>query len=264
MNSPGSKLRSLREKLGLTMGDVEAASERLARKHNNEAYLITPGRLSDFETKGAIPSIFRLYSLAIIYRREFGDLLSWFGVDLNQITSDLEVSKPARTHFSEVLPKTGELKNQVRIDPRLDPRRTSTFAPLIEPWGPLSAGYLQHLSKKNYAYGYIGTDDVTMNPILPPGSFIQIDESQKRVLGAGWRSEYERPIYLIQTRDGYVCSWCTHAGDELVILPHPLSPVAPRILGARDADIIGQVVGAGIRLDGSRVAKDPATNREDQ
>src|SRR5437899_864691 len=79
MKSASSKLRNAREKLGLTMGDVEAASQRLASKHTNEAYLITPGRLSDFETKGAIPSIVRLYSLAIIYRREFGELLSWFG-----------------------------------------------------------------------------------------------------------------------------------------------------------------------------------------
>lgn len=44
-----SKLRNVHEKLGLTMGDVEAASQRLAHKHSNEAYLITPGRLSDFE-----------------------------------------------------------------------------------------------------------------------------------------------------------------------------------------------------------------------
>ena len=48
---PGPNLRTLREKLGLTMGDVETASGRLARKYNNEEYLITTSRLSDFETK---------------------------------------------------------------------------------------------------------------------------------------------------------------------------------------------------------------------
>jgi transcriptional regulator with XRE-family HTH domain len=252
MKSAGFKLRNLREKLGLTMGEVEAASQRLARKHNNEAYLITPGRLSDFETKGAIPSIVRLYSLAIIYRREFGELLSWFGVDLNEVASDLEVSKPPKTHFSEALPTAWELKNQVRIDPDLDPRRTSTFAPLIEPWGPLSAGYLQQLPTKRHSYGYIGMEDFTMYPLLPPGSFIQIDESRKRVLRAGWRSEYERPIYLIQTRDGYVCSWCAHANGELVLLPHPLSPMAPQTVRVQEADVIGQVIGAAIRLGNSR------------
>ena len=51
MTSPGLNLRTLREKLGLTVGDVETGGERLARKHNNEEYLITITRLSDFETK---------------------------------------------------------------------------------------------------------------------------------------------------------------------------------------------------------------------
>ena len=92
-------------------------------------------------------------------------------------------------------------------------------------------------------------DDFTMYPLLPPGSFIQIDESRKRVRRAGWRSEYERPIYFIQTRDGYVCSWCAHAS---VLLPHPLSPMAPQTVRAQEADVIGQVIGAAIRLGNSR------------
>jgi hypothetical protein len=95
-------------------------------------------------------------------------------------------------------------------------------------------------------------DDFTMYPLLPPGSFIQIDESRKRVLRAGWRSEYERPIYLIQTRDGYICSWCAHANGELVLLPHPLSPMAPQTVRVPEADVIGQVIGAAIRLGDPR------------
>jgi transcriptional regulator with XRE-family HTH domain len=100
MISPGPNLRALREKLGLTMGDVETASERLARKYNNQEYLIPISRLSDFETNGVIPSVNAIYSLAIIYRREFGEVLSWYGVDLDQAASDLELSAPPRTHLS--------------------------------------------------------------------------------------------------------------------------------------------------------------------
>jgi hypothetical protein len=53
MISRGPNLGSLREKLGLTTGDVETACERLARKHDNEEYLITTSRLSDFETRAS-------------------------------------------------------------------------------------------------------------------------------------------------------------------------------------------------------------------
>src|ERR1700693_5632459 len=79
MVTGGQKLRVLREKLGLTMRDIETASERIARKRNNEEYLVPISRLSDFETKGVIPSIYRLYSLAVIYRRDVREILLWYG-----------------------------------------------------------------------------------------------------------------------------------------------------------------------------------------
>ena len=125
MISPGLNLRMIREKLGLTMGDVETASERLAHKYNNEEYLIITSRLSDFETKRTIPGIHRLYSLAIIYRREFGEMLSRYGVDLNQTASDLETCAPPRTHFSYALPSTAEVKKPVRIDVPCAPKSSS-------------------------------------------------------------------------------------------------------------------------------------------
>jgi len=66
----GKSLRALREKLGLTMRDVENSSARLADKYRNEEFAIPPSRLSDIETKGILPSIHRLYSLSAIYRRD--------------------------------------------------------------------------------------------------------------------------------------------------------------------------------------------------
>jgi transcriptional regulator with XRE-family HTH domain len=66
----GKSLRTLREKLGLTMRDIELSSARMAEKYRNEEFSIPPSRLSDIETKGVLPSIFRLYTLAVIYRRD--------------------------------------------------------------------------------------------------------------------------------------------------------------------------------------------------
>jgi transcriptional regulator with XRE-family HTH domain len=89
MFSGGQNLRALREQLGLTMRDVESASSRISNRHGNDEYAIPPSRLSDIETKGVIPSIYRLYSLAVIYRRDVRELLSWYGVDLNAMAADL-------------------------------------------------------------------------------------------------------------------------------------------------------------------------------
>ena len=88
-----------------------------------------------------------------------------------------------------------------------------------------------------------------MYPILPPGSFIQVDESRNQVVEGSWRSEYERPIYFVETRDGYTCCWCTLQQEGLVLQSHPLSPVPVRVLKhPQEAEVIGQVVGVAMRL----------------
>jgi hypothetical protein len=66
----GHRLRALREELGLTIRDVETSSARIAAKHRNNGFLIPLSRLSEIETKGVLPSIYRLYSLSVIYRRD--------------------------------------------------------------------------------------------------------------------------------------------------------------------------------------------------
>src|SRR5207248_4086258 len=65
---PGQQLRTIRESLGLTLKDVESASAIIAEKYHNQEYAIPASRLSEIETKGMLPSIYRLYSLALLYR----------------------------------------------------------------------------------------------------------------------------------------------------------------------------------------------------
>lgn len=60
---------------------------------------------------------------------------------------------------------------------------------------------------------------------LLPGSFIQVDESRNQVSEGVWRSEYERPIYFVETRNGHICCWCTRQREEIILELHPLSPV---------------------------------------
>jgi len=120
---------------------------------------------------------------------------------------------------------------------------------MIEKWGTVPLQYLQEFEKDKYTYAYIGTEDLTMYPLLLPGSFVQVDETRDRVEEKKWRSELERPIYFVETREGHVCCWCSVRRGEIVLQSHPLSPVAPRILKhPQDAEVIGQVVGVAMRL----------------
>ena len=40
---------------------------------------------------------------------------------------------------------------------------------MIESWGVVPMQYLQELSKKKYTYAYVGTEDLTMYPLLSAG-----------------------------------------------------------------------------------------------
>ena len=261
----GQNLRVMREQLGLTMRDVENASAQIAQKRANDEFAIAPSRLSDIETKGVVPSIYRLYSLAVIYRRDIRELLSWYGVDLNGMAADLDFVFPPKSHVSNALANLSSVQLPTRLDPSFDPKRTANFGRMVEQWGLVPLAYLAQFATCQYTYGYIGSEDLTMYPLLPPGSFVQVDESRNKVLEGRWRSEYERPIYFVETRGGHICCWCTLTKEDLILQPHPLSPVAARALRyPQEAEVIGQVVGVAIKLgewramfDGSPDSKAP-------
>jgi transcriptional regulator with XRE-family HTH domain len=250
MMPAGKSLRTLREKLGLTMRDVENFSARIAEKYRNDEFSIPPSRLSDIESKGILPNIFRLYALSVIYRRDLHELMSWYGVDINNVAADLGLVSLPKSHVSDALVGLPSMRVPVRMDPGFDERRTTNLGRMVEQWGLVPLAYLAQFATSDFTYGYVGTEDFTMYPILPPGSFIQVDESRTRVADAAWRSEWERPIYFVETREGHTCCWCSMKREDIILQPHPLSPVPIRILRhPQEAEVIGQVVGVAMKLN---------------
>lgn len=249
MINAGQQLRHLREHLGYTIRDVEAASLRIAAKHKNDDFAIPLSRLYDIETKGVIPSIYRLYALSVIYRRDIRELMEWFGIDLTQAAVDMHLAEPPRSHTTEGFALDSLAEIPVKLDPSFDAKKTTNLGRMVQQWGIVPFAQLGALAPEKFAYGYIGSEDFTMYPLLLPGSFVQIDETRNRVQEGMWRSELERPIYFIETRNGFVCSWCSLQNEEIVLQPHPLSPVSPRTLKYRtEAEVLGQVVGIAMRI----------------
>jgi len=247
--SAGKKLRDLREHMGLTLRDVELSSTSLAESRGIEEFVINPSRLSDIETKGVIPSIYRLYVLSVIYRADFTELLRLYGVDLSFTAADYAICSPGKTHRIEMAEGRGNVQIPTKLDPGFDVKSSTDLGRMIESWGTVPMQYLQELAKKKYIYAYVGTEDLTMYPLLLPGSFIQVDEDRSRVEEKKWRSELERPIYFVETREGHVCCWCSVRRGEIILQSHPLSPVPARILKhPQDAEVVGQVVGVAMRL----------------
>ena len=226
----GLNLRGVRERLGLTMREVESASVRIAERHGNDEFAVCPSRLSDIETKGLVPSIFRLYSLAIIYRCDLREILAWYGMDLSLSAADLQLNLPPKSHVEETLRGTSKVAIPTRLDPAFDPRRSANLSRMVEQWGLVPLAYLANLSSDKYMYGYVGSEDFTMYPLFRRALFCRWMKARNKIVPGMWRSELERPIYFVETREGYTCCWCSLKGEQIVLQSHPLSPVPVRML----------------------------------
>jgi len=247
----GEQLRALRERLGLSIRDVETASAKLAAKYDDSDYIVSLSRLSDMETKGVSPNLHRLYSLSIVYHVDFADILRMYKLDLRNVPDDLGISAVPNTHLTNALDTQQEVEIPVRLDPGFDERSTSPIIRMIQRWGTIPIHLLKKFTTRKFTYGYVGHDDWTMYPLIMPGAFIQVDEGKRKVAEGPWRSEYERPIYLVETRDGFTCCWCEVIGSILTLKSHPLSPVKTRLVKmGSEAEIIGQVVGVAMQLEG--------------
>lgn len=246
----GAMLRALREELGLTLRDVETATARLAEKYRNSEFCLQLSRLSDIETKGVVPSIYRIYALSVVYRRDVRELMSWYGINFDNVGADASLIEAPQSHRVEGLTAAAAAHMPVKLDPSFHLARTTNLGRIIEKWGAVPMTFLRQLEEAEFTYFYIGTEDLTMYPLLMPGSFVQVDESQNKIVGGPWPSEYQRPIYFVETRNGYRCSWCELDGDRLILQPHPLSPQKIAIYkNQQEAEVVGRIVAVAMRLD---------------
>jgi transcriptional regulator with XRE-family HTH domain len=259
------RLKELRNRLGITTREVSDLSQKIAESEGNPEFHISNAWLTQVENSDSVPSIHKLYSLSAIYRIKITDLFLLFGIDLAKLHQHQLLSPLTRTHLTtlEVADEQQMVQFPVRFEPSFDVRHTNLLSRMVEAWGQVPIGLIQGLDVRRNMYGYIGLEDYTLFPILRPGSFVQIDPRVRKILPGRWATEYDRPIYFIELRDGYSCAWCELENQHLLLLPHPLSPSKiRRLIYGVDGEIIGQVTGAGIRLadqnhwpDGLRMKK---------
>jgi transcriptional regulator with XRE-family HTH domain len=247
----GEKLRIARTRLGITTREVEEHSRKIAEEKGNEEYYISNAWLTQIENSHSTPSIYKLYSLCVIYRLKYTELLLLFGVDLEQIGKHQLFTPLENTHLTtlEVYDKERAISFPIRFDHGFRLEKTNLISRMVEAWGEVPFPLLQSLDLRKSLYGYIGLKDFTLYPILRPGSFVQIDGRQDKVQPSESRTEFDRPIYFIELRNSYACSWCDLQGGKLTLLPHPLSPCSIRQFAyPNEAGIVGRVTGVAMRI----------------
>lgn len=249
--TPHETLKSLRSRLGITTREVADFSQRIAEAEGNPEFQISNAWLTQVENSDSVPSIFKLYSLSAIYRIKFTDLLLLYGVDLQNLSRSQMAAPLPDTHLTsiEVYDRERTVSFPIRFDPSFDVHNTNLLSRLVEVWGEVPIAMIQHLDIRHSQYGYIGLRDVTLYPLLRPGSFVQIDPRVRKIQPMRWRTEFDRPIYFVELRDGYACSWCEVQDGHLLIVPHPLSPQGVRTFAfGKDAEIVGQVTAVAMTL----------------
>lgn len=247
----GSSLRRIRERLGLTLRDVEESTLEISRAENNDEYHVSVARLNQIENDGSLPSIYKLYSLAVVLNLGPEEILDLYGISVGKMDEYRSRMPLSRTHLLTI--EGGDsnrtIRFPIRFDPGFRPEKTAFLSRLIESWEEIPLALLANLDLRKHRYGYIGLEDRMMAPLIRPGSIVQIDDSRRRVVNHGWTTEAERPIYFLELRYSYECCWCYARGHELTLVPHPLSSCGPRTIRIpEEGEVLGQVVGIAMRL----------------
>lgn len=73
-------MREFRESLGLTMREVHRLSKEAAKSFRNADYVVSPSRLSDIESQGHTPNLYRLHALSLVYDCRVEKLLKFYGI----------------------------------------------------------------------------------------------------------------------------------------------------------------------------------------
>jgi len=249
MERPGEKLKRVRERLNLTYREVEQASRQIAVRRGSDDFAIALSRLADIENKGTAPTIHRIYTLCAIYRLDYEEVLRWYGVPRELLESEAIQIGLGSTHVFQFT-QNSQVTVPEPADCEIDLNKTTFLSHLVRGWGKMPLSFLNDLDLKHYRYGFIGLDDASMYPILHPGSLVAIDQSRHKIASGGWTNELDRPIYFLEHRGGYLCGWCSHMDESILVQPHPASHGQPSLFKLQgEIDVIGQVTGVAMLLE---------------
>jgi transcriptional regulator with XRE-family HTH domain len=217
-----ARLRAIRQKWGLSLREVEQRSRRIAQERGDLSYHVSSSWLARLERGKHELTVNKLVALAEIYSIPLDQLLRAVH-PRNAVTQNPDqLSGPNAAD----LPTEGLGK--------VPARRSLGAKPPLDGLSPDETTLLPSenaTSHAPYLRAIIGKLDLTLNPMIPAGSIVQIDTRKREISPKkDWTHEFRRPIYFLKTRDAYVCGWCELDEDSqwLTLIPHPLSPASSR------------------------------------
>jgi transcriptional regulator with XRE-family HTH domain len=236
----GERLRAIRREWQLSLREVEERTLRFAQEHRSQSHQVPASWLARLKSEKHELTVSKLISLANIYNIPAEHMLhSICPVSPQPILR--ERPTPNMTMLLTEGPLEEQAKYMLTEPPNADELPDETV--LLPIGGALQATFRR---------GIIGKRDRTLAPMILPGSIVHIDTQKRAIsLRKDWKHEFQRPIYFLMTREGYVCGWCEldKKSEWLTLVPHPLSRTSSRRWKYRtEIENLGRVVVAAIRL----------------
>jgi hypothetical protein len=239
MEGIGGKLRATRLAWKLTLREVEQRTLRLAQQWGNPSYRISASWLDRVERENRGLSATKLIVLASVYSLTPEQMLALCPPAGGSTLSE-EVSAPNATLLAE-----GTLEANAKI--WLPDGLVTDTPPQSTALLPSDPGMLPN----HYRRGIIGRQDRTLEPMIRAGSIVLIDTQKRSIAGRReWNHEFDRPIYFLMTREGYVSGFCEldRETDWLTVIPHALSFESNRRWRfKKEIEVVGTVVAAVVR-----------------
>lgn len=252
---PGKWIRTLREERSIKPSDIERITRSIADARANPDFNIPHSTLADIES-GAIPSIYKLFSLALVLRVPLSELLLPFGIDEEEIIGS-DVKSAEDDMPSPVTRLEPSFRFQLNFDTDTSNDETTLLKIQPQDLNLLPPALRARFDPTRYRYASIGAKDDSMGDLLPPRSLVEIDTTQKSAQVFAWQELRERPIYLVWHPDGHTCSWCQVDGKELTLIPHPLSRQRVRRFKMPiEATLVGRVTNAWLPFDTNQIQRE--------
>jgi transcriptional regulator with XRE-family HTH domain len=238
----GARLRMIRRQWHLSLREVAERSRRIAQERGDSSYQVSASWLARLESDEHGLTVNKLIALAEIYCAPLDQLLrAVYPRNAETLTLDHLPNPNATERPTEGLPKASAKR---LLSARLLADLSTVETTLL----PTENGP----SRTPYLRGIIGKRDLTLEPMIPAGSIVQIDPRQRAIASKkDWTHEFQRPIYFLKTKDGYVCGWCEldEESQWLTLVPHPLSSApSGRWRYGTEVENLGRVMGVVIRL----------------
>jgi hypothetical protein len=140
-----------------------------------------------------------LNRIGAIYRTHWTNLFAFYGLHLSDFERDQAMFAPRKTQLAPDSPEAEEtIVVPLRSHEALRLDQTTLFSKLVDIWGEVPVRLIQQMDLRNGTYGFVGMSDNRMSPLIRPGSIVQIDQNQRKLLNVKWDNEDDRPIYFLE------------------------------------------------------------------